>query len=177
MHACECVWFFSKPLSKQMLLVLFFHFPSPANLQPSHAGGVVVRRVCCKMWVCRKHLSILCNSPRSSQVSGASASESLCGPPAPWASHTSSRGGPATGRQDERNQRQHPQLRRFILWQPSKIKNSFSECRHWRCAPTSASSSLVMLVRVGRVFCGCLDGNGLLDGTFLRARQRTIIHK
>ena len=40
--------------------------------------------------------------------------------------------------------------------------------------PTSATSSLVMLVGVGCVFCGRLYGNGLLDSTFLRGRQRTL---
>lgn len=36
------------------------------------------RRVGLKIWVCRKYLSVLCNSPCSSPVSGALHAESLC---------------------------------------------------------------------------------------------------
>lgn len=86
-----------------MLLILFFHLPIACHPPALLAWS---KRVCFKIWVCRKYLFFflfLCNSPCFSRVSGALRAESLCQVSVlgPLESHSGSRGSSDTRWQDE----------------------------------------------------------------------------
>lgn len=141
----------------------------------------------------RKHLSVLCNSPRSfssclvpwtPERQHLGGSRTLRG--VGWVEGGWRGGDLAQGPQHrEPIRRDIPPLQSLTWQQRCGMKDLISVCRaapppnthkhkhkRGRRSPTTATSSLVMLVGVACVFRGRLDGNGLLDGAVLKAGKQ-----